>query len=134
MIAVSTPVRTRVFVRLLPAALAAAVVVLAACGGDGDDAAPEGQRLAKEYGCAACHTVNGDKGVGPTWKGLFGSTVELQDGRTVVVDREYLVRAITDPAADVPAGNKVPMPVNRVPEADVEKIVDYIVGIGSSGG
>jgi hypothetical protein len=61
---------------------------------------------------------------------LFGSTVELQDGRTVVVDREYLVRAITDPAADVPAGNKVPMPVNRVPRADVEQIVDYIIGLG----
>ena len=37
---------------------------------------------------------------------------------------QYLVRAITDPAADVPAGNKVPMPVNRVPRADVEQIVD----------
>jgi cytochrome c oxidase subunit 2 len=119
--------------RAVPAALAAGVTALAslaACGSDGNDAAPVGQSLAKEYGCAACHSSNGDKGVGPTWKGLFGSTVELQDGRTVVVDREYLVRAITDPAADVPAGNKVPMPVNRVPRADVEQIVDYIIGLG----
>jgi cytochrome c oxidase subunit II len=130
MIAVSTPVRTRLLVRLLPAALLTSVVVLAACGSDSNDAAPAGERLAKEYGCAACHTLNGDKGVGPTWKGLFGSTVELQDGRTLVVDREYLVRAITDPGADVPVGNKVPMPVNRVPKADVEQIVEYIVGLG----
>ncbi|MEY4174059.1 MAG: hypothetical protein RI900_1224 [Actinomycetota bacterium] len=130
MIAVSNRLRARVAARVVPAALALGVTALAACGGDSSDALPLGQELAKQYGCAACHTANGDKGVGPTWKGLFGSTVELQDGRTAVVDRGYLVRAITDPAADVPAGNKVPMPVNRVPTADVEQIVDYIIGLG----
>ena len=130
MIAVSNRLPVRVAARLVPAALAAMVTALASCGGDGSDALPAGQQLAKQYGCAACHTTNGDKGVGPTWKGLFGSTVELQDGRTVVVDRDYLVRAVTDPSADVRLGNKVPMPVNRVPKADVEVIVDYIVGLG----
>jgi len=130
MIAVSNRLPVRVAARLVPAALAAMVTALASCGGDGIDALPAGQQLAKQYGCAACHTTNGDKGVGPTWKGLFGSTVELQDGRTVVVDRDYLVRAVTDPSADVRLGNKVPMPVNRVPKPDVEVIVDYIVGLG----
>ena len=130
MFAVSNRLRTRIVARALPAVLAAGVTALAACGSDGDDSLPVGQQLAKQYGCAACHTTNGDNGVGQTWLGLFGSTVELQDGRTVVVDREYLVRAITDPAADVRAGNKVPMPVNRVPKADVESIVDYIVTLG----
>ena len=61
--------------------------------------------------------------------GLFGSEATLQDGRTVAVDREYLVRAIKDPAADVPAGTKVPMPVNRVPDADVQQIVDYLIAL-----
>jgi len=130
MIAVSNRLRASVAARAVPAALAAVVTLVAACGSDGSDALPVGQQLSKQYGCAACHTTNGDKGVGPTWKGLFGSTVELQDGRTVVVDRDYLVRAITDPAADVPVGNKVPMPVNRVPKADVDSIVEYIVGLG----
>ena len=51
-------------------------------------------------------------------------------GKTVTVDRDYLVRAITDPAAQVPEGTKVPMPVNRLDDAAVQQIVDYIVSLG----
>jgi cytochrome c oxidase subunit II len=120
------PISRRAF-QLLPAGLAAAVVVLVACGADPDTGAHPGQRLAKDYGCAACHSSNGDVGLGPTWKGLYGSQIPLQDGTTVTVDRDFLVRSIKDPAADVAVDNKLPMPVNNVPDADVQTIVDYII-------
>jgi cytochrome c oxidase subunit 2 len=77
----------------------------------------------------ACHSVDGSVGVGPAWKGLFESEVTLEGGRVVTVDRPYLVRSIKDPAADVPQGTLVPMPLNRVPDADVQLIVDYIVSL-----
>jgi cytochrome c oxidase subunit 2 len=77
----------------------------------------------------ACHTVDGRPSVGPTWKGLYGSQVTLEGGATVTVDRDYLVRSITDPNADIPQGAKVKMPVNRVPDSDVQKIVDYIISL-----
>ena len=130
MFAVAHPTIATRWLRLAPAAvLTAAVVALAACGVDKDPTALPGKTLARDYGCMACHSISGAAGVGPTWKGLFGADATLEDGRTVTVDRAYLVRSITDPAADVPAGTKVPMPVNRVPEADVQLIVDYIIAL-----
>lgn len=127
--AVAHPTIPRRALAMLPAALLSLTVVLAACGVNKDPQALPGKGLAKDYGCAACHTSDGAKGVGPTWKGLFGAEVTLQTGEKVTVDREYLVAAIKDPAKQVPEGTKVPMPVNRVPDADVQQIVDYIISL-----
>jgi cytochrome c oxidase subunit 2 len=130
MLTVAHPMMFRRLLQLLPAAvLTATVVGLAACGENKDPQALPGKALAKDYGCMACHTTDGAAGVGPTWKGLYGSQVALESGETVTVDREYLVRSIVDPAADVPAGTKVPMPVNRIPDEDVQLIVDYIISL-----
>ena len=130
MFGVDHPTFSRRLLRLLPAAAFTAVVVaLAACGVNKDPQALPGKALAQDYGCMACHSTNGAAGVGPTWKGLYGSQVTLETGETVTVDRDYLVRSITTPASEVPKGTKVPMPVNRIPDADVQKIVDYIISL-----
>jgi cytochrome c1 len=130
MTAVAHPTISRRLLHLVPAgAIAIVVVALAACGVNKDPQALPGKSLAKDYGCMACHTVDGRPSVGPTWKGLYGSQVTLEGGATVTVDRDYLVRSITDPNADIPQGAKVKMPVNRVPDSDVQKIVDYIISL-----
>ena len=69
-------------------------------GGGGVDAAAvqRGEQLAKDRWLPACHKVEG-AGIGPTWVGLYGSTVTLDDGTTVVVDDAYLHRSIEDPSA-----------------------------------
>lgn len=127
---VAHPTISRRLLALAPAAvLSAAVVALAACGVNKDPQALPGKGLAQDYGCMACHSTDGRPGVGPTWKGLYQSEVTLEDGSTVTVDRDYLVRAIEDPNADIPQGSKVKMPVNRVPDADVQQIVDYIISL-----
>ena len=61
-----------------------------------------GKMLATQ--CLACHSVDGNPGVGPTWKGLYGSEVELEDGSTVVADDAYLMESIKDPNAKVVKG------------------------------
>lgn len=88
-----------------------AAAFVAGCGGSGSDsgAAPsgpagDGQRLVDRLSCATCHSVDGSKGTGPTWKGLAGSRVQLADHTTVVADRGYLVRSILEPDADTVAG------------------------------
>jgi cytochrome c oxidase subunit 2 len=117
--------------RLLPAALCAAAVVAVASCDAGTERQPEGQRLANQYGCLACHGDQGQGGTGPSWKGLYGSTVELTDGRTVTVDRDYLVRAVRDPGADVPKGAVITMPANpQVTDQDLQQIVDWIQTLG----
>lgn len=58
-----------------------------------------GSQLYQTDGCSACHSLNGTRIVGPTWKGLAGSRVKLTDGRTVVADDAYLTRHIVEPNA-----------------------------------
>jgi cytochrome c oxidase subunit 2 len=113
----------------VPAAALALTVVLVACGADNDDGALPGRSIALNNGCIACHSASGEAGVGPTWKGLYGSTVALVDGSKVTVDRAFLVRSIVDPNAQIEAGSKVQMPKNTLADADVQQIVDYILSL-----
>lgn len=129
------PAASRAAARWAVAGLALSAI-LAACGGGGDDAGPEGslaptaaegRQVAIDSGCAGCHGKDGQGGVGPAWTGLAGSTVTLADGTTVVADDDYLRRSITDPEADIPAGYTIRMPKNTlVTPEQVDAIVAYI--------
>ena len=97
----------------------ALVIGLGACGGDGgDDPVARGEEIARDVGCMACHDSGTTTRIGPGWGGTWGTEVELTDGRTVVVDEEFLRTAIADPNADVRAGFEPSMP--RVPLSDEE--------------
>lgn len=66
--------------------------------------AMEGQRLSTEYGCIACHTVDGSPGVGPSWLGMWGHVRPLANGETVLVDEDYFRRSIRFPEAQIAEG------------------------------
>ena len=76
--------------------------------------------------CAGCHSIDGAKGVGPTFKGLWGRTEELADGRTVTVDGAYVAESIKLPQAKVVKGYDTPMPALPVDDAEVENLIAYI--------
>ena len=88
-----------------------------------------GESTAQAAGCQACHSTDGGKSVGPTWKGLFGSERTLTDGSTVVADEDYLKESILDPKAKTVAGFPDIMPDNfgdTLTELDVASLVAYI--------
>lgn len=146
--------RTKRSVRAVPLVAAGFVIataLLAGCGsgsdgrersGDGArDEGPElstqarrGMELTRTNGCTACHSADGGDSIGPTWAGLHGSTVTLEDGASATVDEEYLTRAIEDPNAQVRQGFRPIMPERRLPEADVAAVVAYLVTLGTEGG
>lgn len=113
--------------------LIAAVALLAGCGGNAaadvqlSARGEEGRSIMRASGCAACHGSQGDGGVGPSFRGLFGSTVPLADGTSVTADRDYLAESITDPSGQIVEGYRVPMPDNDLDDAEIEAIIDYIV-------
>ena len=92
-------------------------------------ATPEGsgQLLVANNGCAACHSIDGAVGIGPTWLGLFGSQEELTDGTILTVDDAYLTESIHAPQAKIVAGfeNQL-MPVYGFTDEEIENIVAYI--------
>ncbi len=98
----------------------------------GTDPAARGERWAKNNGCQSCHSVDGTPGVGPTWQGLFGQSVELMDGSTVVIDDAYLYTAITSPNAQVVKGSTPNvMPQTYKDSISDDQIADIIAYIKS---
>ena len=69
--------------------------------------AAEGRRIYQLYGCMACHAIDASTVtmVGPTWRGLFGSTRTYAKGvlRTTA-DEAYLRESILEPTAKVVTG------------------------------
>jgi cytochrome c oxidase subunit 2 len=92
-------------------------------------AAPPGLRVLEKYGCLKCHSLDGRRDVGPTLKGLAGSTVSVvRRGQhaTITVDEEYLTRAIEDPAAEVVVGCDAIMPASKLPPDEMRELLDYL--------
>jgi mono/diheme cytochrome c family protein len=63
-----------------------------------------GKSLYTAEGCAACHSLTGSSSVGPSFKGVGGSTVTLSNGQAVTADDAYLGRSIADPDAEIVKG------------------------------
>jgi cytochrome c oxidase subunit 2 len=90
--------------------------------------AEQGRRLAAEYGCFKCHTVDGTRHIGPTWLDLYRKNEKLSDGKTVVADEAYLTESMMDPSAKLVAGYQNVMPTfqGRVPAPEIAAIVEFI--------
>ena len=95
--------------------------------GEVDRAAAERGRAAASV-CLACHSVDGSQMVGPTWKGLYGSEEELEDGSTVTVDGAYIHESIVDPMAKITKGYPPSMPPFKgiLTEDQIKDITEYI--------
>jgi len=78
-------------------------------------------------GCAACHSINGAQGIGPTWSGLFGHEVLLTDGTPVSADEAYIAESIKAPQAKTVAGFEGQlMPSYGFTDEQIADIVAYI--------
>jgi cytochrome c oxidase subunit 2 len=87
-----------------------------------------GRRLYASYGCVACHSTDGTKGQGPSFKDLFGKMEPLSDGQTVKVDEGYLRESVTSPAAKVVKGFQPIMPTfkGQLKDAQLDALIAFI--------
>jgi len=103
-------------------------------GGSQNANMPPGQRLLFERGCVSCHSLDGNKMAGPTFKGLFGSQVHVATSgveRTIVADSAYIRKSIVDPAADVVDGFPNTMPPSRdiLSDSEIDRIIAFVKGL-----
>lgn len=91
----------------------------------GGATAEAGAILYKSKGCNACHSVDGIRIVGPTFKGLWGKT-ESTDKGDVTVDLAYLKESIANPMAKIVTGYPPAMPPQVLTDVEVESIGKYI--------
>ncbi|PVZ62172.1 cytochrome B [Pseudomonas sp. B1(2018)] len=92
----------------------------------GDDLVAQGQRLAGSLGCLACHSVDGNKGVGPSWQGLFGKTETLADDTSVKVDEGYLKESVLHPNAKIVKGYPAVMPTLAPSDKELNALIAFI--------
>jgi cytochrome c oxidase subunit 2 len=98
-----------------------------AAGPAGDDLASRGFAVYRRAGCSGCHeppsTVHA-----PPLSGLFGRTVHLTDGRSIVADDNYIRDSILLPDKEITAGFAPAMPSyqGQLDEEDLRALIAFI--------
>jgi cytochrome c oxidase subunit 2 len=98
-------------------------------GDEGEaDLAREGQRVAAVRGCLRCHTVDGTRYTGPTWRGLYGKVETMTTGERVLVDEAYITESMMDPDARIVAGYPPDMPSyqGQISAPETAAVIEYI--------
>ena len=98
-----------------------------ASGGATSTMAANGKEVFTQLGCATCHRTD-TQGRGPNLAGIFGKRVQLEDGRTVTADENYIRESILNPQAKIVAGFKPIMPTfqGQVTEESLGALVSYV--------
>jgi cytochrome c oxidase subunit 2 len=93
--------------------------------------ADAGQKLFQDLACTNCHRAD-NTGRCPNLVGLFGTRVQLADGRTVTMDESYIRESILTPGAKVVAGYQPIMPTFQglVTEEAILQLIEYVKSIG----
>jgi cytochrome c oxidase subunit II len=104
-------------------------------GGATGSLAANGQTIFEQLGCSTCHRSD-VQGRGPNLAGVFGKKVQLEDGRTVTADENYVRESILVPGAKVVSGFKPIMPVFQglVSEEQMTALVEYIKSLNAPPG
>ncbi len=91
----------------------------------------EGRQLLEEYGCLGCHSEDGSQLVGPSFKGIGQRKVRIdRDGtdELIKVDRDYLIRAIKEPSADIVEDYPPIMPAgDYLSDEEIDAIVEHLL-------
>lgn len=91
-----------------------------------------GLTIMKQNACFSCHSMDGTRLVGPSFKGIFGKQeVVLVDGeeKTITVDREYIIQSIINPNAEIVKGYQPGLMTNYstiLNDEQINHIVDYL--------
>ena len=92
----------------------------------------KGKQLVQVNGCIACHSVDGSKLIGPSFKGVYGHEVSVvTDGkeRKITADDEYIKRSIYEPNADVVKGFVQGQMISykeQLSDDEVAEIIEYL--------
>ena len=79
---------------------------LVSCNNQKDQLASSepGYDLYIKHACNTCHSLDGSRMIGPSFNDIYGKKIEFNDGRSLIVDDEYLRKAIIDPSVEIVKG------------------------------
>jgi cytochrome c oxidase subunit 2 len=94
--------------------------------------AQQGEKLFRAHGCSGCHDRNSTVHA-PTFEGLYGTWVHMQDGSVRFADEAYLRDCILNPRSFTVAGYPAIMPdfSGQLGEDDLVKLIAYIKSLAT---
>jgi mono/diheme cytochrome c family protein len=90
--------------------------------------AEAGKALYKSKICFSCHSIDGSKIVGPSFKGLYGSKQPTDKGE-VVADDAYLKESMLQPGAKIVTGFPPAMPQLALTDIEVQSLTLFIASL-----
>src|SRR6185503_4310993 len=96
-----------------------------------------GKNAYRSKGCAQCHSIDGTKNTGPTWKDMFGHAVEFTDGTShdeaFMSDpakfAEYVRESVKTPAAKIVKGYPNSMTLFDLTEKQMHGVIQYMMSL-----
>lgn len=84
--------------------------------------------------CIACHSTDGSRRIGPSMKGLWGSSVKHSDGTSATVDDAYFREAVLEPGRRInarwcrspPCFSSMPPYEGQLTEAQIRLLADFV--------
>jgi cytochrome c oxidase subunit 2 len=95
-----------------------------------------GELLYNRLGCKACHTIDGSKLVGPSFKNMYGYEFDTVEGVRITVDDAYVKESILTPNVSVIAGYQPVMTpyAGLVDDREIEAITAWLKTLSDRGG
>jgi cytochrome c oxidase subunit 2 len=87
-----------------------------------------GKSLYTRKACNTCHSLDGSKLVGPSFKGAYGRLAIFKDGTQLTIDENYIRESILNPQAKVAAGYDPVMPSYQgiLKDRQIDALIAYI--------
>ena len=91
-----------------------------------------GLTILQRNACLTCHSLDGSRKIGPSFKQLLGKTeVVLIDGEEteIVVDRDYIIQSIKEPNAAIVQSYQPGMMISYdavISDEEIDHIIDYL--------
>lgn len=79
--------------------------------------------------CASCHSIDGKKGTGPSWKDLYMKPSHALTDGTILADDAYIIESIRNPGAKLAAGFGNAMPAfneSQLSNRDVRALIEFM--------
>lgn len=98
----------------------------------------EGKLLIEQKGCIACHSSDGTRIVGPSFKDVFGHKVTVETNgkeREIIANEEYIKKSILNANADIVKGfpkGSMPDYKEQLSDKELDQIIEYIKSISES--
>ncbi len=87
-----------------------------------------GKKLYTSRSCNTCHSLDGSRVQGPTFKGVFGRTEKFADGSSLKVDENYIRESLLEPQKKIVETYPAVMPTYKglLKESEIDAIIAFL--------